>query len=162
MPPILKFVWNRESLRELFFKRLAQINISYRDSKINLHLSNATQIKAGDRLPCFKVFDEKKHEETDLHEWCSKPGFTFIALGNLKDIDLFTLAKWLTQNYPGLINFFYLPPSAKNQQIFDAFEIKEGKKKALIIRPDMHIGLINDVVDIDMMDNYLKNVVGLK
>ena len=162
MPPILKFVWNRESLRELFFKRLAQININYRDSKINLHLSNATQIKAGDRLPYFEVFDEKKQEKTDLHEWCSKPGFTFIALGTLKEIDLFTLAKWLTQNYPGLINFFYLPPSAKNQAIFDAFEIKDGKKKALIVRPDMHIGLINDVVDIDMMDNYLRNILGIQ
>lgn len=161
MPKASQLVWKSGYLRAEFFKRLSQISITYRDSKINLHLSNATKIKAGDRLPYFKVFDEKKQQETDLHEWCSKPGFTFIALGNLKDIDLFTLAKWLTQNYPGRINFFYLPPSAKNQAIFDAFEIKEGKKKALIIRPDMHIGLINDVVDIDMMDNYLKTVVGL-
>lgn len=162
MPKATELVWKSEYLRAEFFKRLSQISIGYRDSKSNLHLSNATQIKAGDRLPYFKVFDEKKHEETDLHEWCSKPGFTFIALGNLKEIDLFTLAKWLTQNYPGLINFYYLPPSAKNQAIFGAFEIKESQKKALIVRPDMHIGLINDVVDIDMMDNYLKNIIGLK
>ena len=162
MPRAAQIFWSNQHLRAEFFKRVSQIGISYRDSKINLHLSAATKIKAGDRMPYFKVFDEKKHEETDLHEWCSKPGFTFIALGTLKEIDLFTLAKWLTQSYPGLINFFYLPPSAKNQQIFDAFEIKKDQKKALIIRPDMHIGLINDVVDIDMMDNYLKNVVGLK
>jgi 2-polyprenyl-6-methoxyphenol hydroxylase-like FAD-dependent oxidoreductase len=162
MPKATELVWKSEYLRAEFFKRLSQISIDYRNSKINLHLSTATQIKAGDRLPYFKVFDEKKHEETDLHEWCSKPGFTFIALGNLKEIDLFTLAKWLTQNYPGLINFYYLPPSTKNQQIFNAFEIAAGKKKALIIRPDMHIGFINDVVDIDMMDNYLKTVLGIK
>jgi 2-polyprenyl-6-methoxyphenol hydroxylase-like FAD-dependent oxidoreductase len=162
MPKAAQTFWSNQHLRAEFFKRVSQIGISYRDSKINLHLSTATKIKAGDRLPYYKVFDEKRHEETDLHEWCSKPGFTFIALGNLKEIDLFTLAKWLTQNYPGLINFYYLPPSAKNQQIFDAFEIKESQKKALIVRPDMHIGLINDVVDIDMMDNYLKNVVGLQ
>ncbi|MFD2148450.1 hypothetical protein [Mucilaginibacter antarcticus] len=37
----------------------------------------------------------------------------------------------------------------------------ENKKKALIIRPDMHIGLINDVVDIEMMENYLTTIVGL-
>jgi len=160
MPWLLEFVWSKESLREVFFKRVSQIAISYRDSKINLHLSHTTKIKAGDRLPYLKVFDEKKQQETDLHEWCSKPGFTFIALGNLKDLDLFTLAKWLTQNYPATINFFYLPPSAKNKAVFDAFEIREGQKKALIIRPDMHIGFINDVIDIDMMDNYLRNVVG--
>ena len=162
MPKASQLVWRIESLRAEFFKRLSQISISYRDSKINLHLSNATKIKAGDRLPYFKVFDEKKQLETDLHEWCSKPGFTFIAMGNLKDLDLFTLAKWITQNYAGQINFFYLPPSTKNREIFDAFEIKDGKKKALLIRPDMHIGFINDVVDIDMMNNYLKTVVDFK
>jgi 2-polyprenyl-6-methoxyphenol hydroxylase-like FAD-dependent oxidoreductase len=126
MPRLLKFVWSRKSWRGIFFKRLSQINISYRDSLINLHLSNAVKIKAGDRLPYLKVFDEKKQQETDLHEWCSKPGFTFIALGNLKELDLFTLAKWLTQNYPAPINFFYLPSSEKNKEIFNAFEIKEG------------------------------------
>lgn len=161
MPRLLKFVWSKENLREIFFRRLSQININYRDSKINLHLSHTTNIKAGDRLPYLKVFDEKKQEETDLHEWCSKPGFTFIVLGNLKEIDLFTLAKWITQNYPGMINFFYLPPSAKNTKVFEVFEIKKGQKKALIIRPDMHIGFMNDVVDIDMMDNYLRNIVGI-
>jgi len=161
MPRLLKFVWSKAFFREIFFKLVSQIGISYRDSKINLHLSHTTKIKAGDRLPYLKVYDEKKQEETDLHEWCSKPGFTFIVLGNLKDIDLFTLAKWLSQNYPAAINFFYLPQSAKNKAVFDAFEIKEGQKKALIVRPDMHIGYMNDVVDIDMMDNYLRNVVGI-
>lgn len=95
-----------------------------------------------------------------MHEWCSKPGFTMITIGKLQELDLFTLAKWITQNYTGTLNFFYLPPSAKNRHVFDAFGIKEKQKKALIIRPDMHIGFINDVVDIDMMDNYLQNVVG--
>jgi hypothetical protein len=76
-------------------------------------------------------------------------------------MDLFALAKWITHSYNGALNLFYLPPSAKNQHVFNQFDIAEGKQKALIVRPDMHIGLMNDVVDIDMMDNYLNNVVGL-
>ncbi len=161
MPGLLKFVWGREGLRDVFFRRVSQIFINYRHSAISLHLSNAKTVKAGDRLPYLKVFDEKKQEETDLHEWCTKPGFTLILLGKLQEIDLFTLAKWITQNYGVNLNFFYLPPSAKNEEIFKTFEVANGRKKALIIRPDMHIGLINDVVDIEMMDNYLNNVVGL-
>lgn len=161
MPGVLKFVWSKKRLREIFFKRVSQIFINYRHSAISLHLSHAKTVKAGDRLPYLKVFNEKKQEETDLHEWCAKPGFTLIVLGKLQDIDLFTLAKWITQNYNGSLNFFYLPPSARNKKIFNTFEVNEGKKKALIIRPDMHIGLINDVVDIDMMDNYLNNIAGL-
>lgn len=162
MPRLLKYVWSKEGLREVFFRRVSQIFISYRHSAISLHLSDAGHIKAGDRLPYLKVFDEKKQEETDLHEWCTKPGFTLIVLGKLQEIDLFTLAKWITQNYGANLNFFYLPQSAKNTAVFKAFEVKNSKKKALIIRPDMHIGFINDVVDIDMMDNYLNNVIGLK
>ncbi|WP_295718291.1 FAD-dependent monooxygenase [Mucilaginibacter sp.] len=160
LPVVLKNAWSKPGSRQTFFKRISQTGISYRDSKINLNLSHATKIKAGDRLPYLKVFDEKKQLETDLHEWCAKPGFTMIAIGKLQEIDLFTLAKWITQKYPSNLNFFYLPPSARNQQVFDVFEIRENQKKALIIRPDMHIGFINDVIDIEMMDNYLRNIVG--
>lgn len=162
LPRLLQFVWSKAGIREIFFKRVSQIFINYRHSAISLQLSNANHVKAGDRLPYLKVFDEKKQEETDLHEWCAKPGFTLIVLGKLQELDLFTLAKWITQNYPANLNFFYLPPSAKNSEVFKTFEVNEGKKKALIIRPDMHIGLSNDVVDIEMMDNYLHNVVGVK
>lgn len=160
LPALLKFAWSKPNLRDVFFKRASELYISYRHSNISLHLSQAAQVKAGDRLPYLTVYDEKRQTETDLHEWCSKPGFTLIVLGKLQEIDLFALAKWITQSYNGALNFFYLPPSTKNQHIFDQFEIAEGKKKALVVRPDMHIGFINDVVDIDMMDNYLNNVVG--
>jgi hypothetical protein len=128
---------------------------------MNLQLGNAsTHIKAGDRLPYFEIFDEKKKTKTDIHTWCSKPGFTLITLGEIPEAYLFTLAKWITQDYQGGINFFHLPPSNTNWHIFDAFEVKAGMRKALIIRPDMHIGYLNDVVDIEMMNNYLRNVVG--
>lgn len=161
MPVALVWVWRKKALREAFFKRVSQIGISYRESAINLHISQSTQIKAGDRLPYFKVFDEKKQEETDLHAWCGKPGFTFIVMGKLPETELFALVKWITFKYPTLLNFFYLPPSAKNQHIFDAFEVKARQGKSLMIRPDMHIGFINDKIDMVLTDNYLQNVVGV-
>jgi 2-polyprenyl-6-methoxyphenol hydroxylase-like FAD-dependent oxidoreductase len=161
LPGLLKLVWGNKAIREALFKRVSQINIAYRDSTINLHISGANKIKAGDRLPYLKVFDEKRQEETDLHEWCTKPGFTLIVLGKLSELDLFTLAKWITQKYPGLLNFFYLPPSEKNQEIFDVFEVNGSQGKSLIIRPDMYIGFVNDKVDMTLMDNYLRNVAGI-
>jgi len=161
MPGLLKFVWSNESIREALFTRVSQIGISYRDSNLSLHVSNSGRIKAGDRLPYLKVFDEKKQEETDLHEWCSKPGFTLIVLGKLSEPDLFSLAKWITQNYSAMLNFYYLPRSAKNQAVFDALEVKENGGKSLIVRPDMHIGFINDKVDMVLIDNYLRSVVGI-
>ncbi|WP_158828737.1 FAD-dependent monooxygenase [Mucilaginibacter lacusdianchii] len=161
LPIVLKRAWKNEKLRFEFFKRISQTGISYPHSTLSLHLSQLTSIRAGDRLPYLPVYDEKKLQLTDLHAWCSKPGFTLITLGDLPEMFLFTLARWITQCYSGLLNFFHLPPSVKNQQVFDAFGIREGQTKALIIRPDMHIGLINDIVNIEMMDNYLQNVVGV-
>jgi 2-polyprenyl-6-methoxyphenol hydroxylase-like FAD-dependent oxidoreductase len=161
LPKIIKRVWGSVKLRQKYFTVLSQIGISYRDSKLNLHLSRSTQIKAGDRLPYFKLFDEKKQLETDLHEWCAQPGFTFIAMGSITEMDLFSLAKWITQTYPQLLNFYYLPPSARNQHIFDAFEVTVPKQKTLIIRPDMHIGLITDGIDMEIISNYMENVVGV-
>ena len=63
--------------------------------------------------------------------------------------------------YPNMLNFFYLPPSGKNLDVFNAFEINPHLQKAIIVRPDMHIGFINDRVDMVVMDNYLRNVVGI-
>jgi 2-polyprenyl-6-methoxyphenol hydroxylase-like FAD-dependent oxidoreductase len=161
MPRLLAFLWSKENIKTLFFKAISQTGISYRYSKLNLHLSQTKNIKAGDRLPYLKVFDEKKQAETDLHEWCFKPGFTLIILGKLIEEELFKIAKWLTQNYTGYINFYYLPPSTKNQQVFDVFEVGKGQHKSLLVRPDMHIGFMNDAIDLNRMDNYLRNVVGV-
>jgi 2-polyprenyl-6-methoxyphenol hydroxylase-like FAD-dependent oxidoreductase len=155
---ILNTAWKSEKIKVIFFERVSQININYRDSSINLHLSKNTKIKAGDRLPYLKVFDEKKQDETDLHAWCNKPGFTLIILGKFDELYLFTIAKWITDKYPGILNFFYLPPSGKNLAIFEAFESSPHQQKAVIVRPDMYIGYINDVADIGMMDSYLQNV----
>ena len=74
---------------------------------------------------------------------------------------LFTIAKWITTKYPGLLNFFYLPPSGKNVEVFEAFEADPHRQMAIVVRPDMHIGYMNDVVDLGMLDNYLQNVAGV-
>ncbi|MBE9586114.1 FAD-dependent monooxygenase [Mucilaginibacter sp. JRF] len=159
LPHLVKYLWSKPALREKLFRIISQTNISYRDSRINLHLSQLSTIKAGDRLPYIKVFDERSQQPTDLYAWCSKPGFTLLVLGKFKEIDIFTLAKWITQKYNGAINLFYLPPSKNNLGVFEHFEIREEQKKAIIVRPDMYIGYINDVVDIDMMNNYLRNII---
>jgi 2-polyprenyl-6-methoxyphenol hydroxylase-like FAD-dependent oxidoreductase len=156
---LLDAAWKNQRIKTAFFKKVSQIDITYRESNINLHLSKATKVKAGDRLPYLKLYDEKQMIETDLHEWCAKPGFTLLILGKFDELFLFSVAKWITQKYPGILNFFYLPPSGKNLDIFETFECNPHQQKALIIRPDMYIGYMNDVADMAMMDNYLQNVM---
>ena len=161
MAGILRYIWSMEKIRMFFFLTISQTGINYRDSQINLHLSHSTKIKAGDRLPSLKVYDEKKQQETDLHQWCFKPGFTLIIIGKVIEEELFKIAKWLTQNYTGYISFYYLPPSAKNQQVFDAFEMKPGQHKSMLVRPDMYIGFMNDAIDLARMDRYMYDYICL-
>lgn len=162
MPAILNSAWKSEKIKQYLFKRISQIEINYRHSEINLHLSQAHQVKAGDRLPYLKLYDEKKQVETDLHAWCSKPGFTLILFGHLQEQQLLTFAWWITHYYGQGLNFFYLPPSKRNQHVFDAFEIKPGFLKSVVVRPDTHIGFMCDSADMDVINNYLEQTTGLK
>lgn len=161
LPQTLSVLWRRDKLKEAFFERVSQIDINYRHSNINLHLSHAHHIKAGDRLPYLKLYDEKKQVETDLQAWCSKPGFTLILLGRMAEMELLAFARWITQYYGANLNFFYLPPSDRNQHIFDAFEIKTDHAKAMVVRPDNYIGFLSDTVDMDIINNYLHSNAGL-
>ena len=158
---LLKSLWKSAKIRQKFFRLVSQIGINYRNSDISLHLSYGSKIKAGDRLPYIPIYDEKREIETDLHEWCGKPGFTLIILGRFEEMFLFTAARWISQQYNGVLNFYYLPPSGKNLKVFEAFETDPHGQKAIIVRPDMYIGYMNDVVDLAIIDNYLRNVVGI-
>ncbi|MBS1530443.1 MAG: FAD-dependent monooxygenase [Bacteroidetes bacterium] len=162
LPHILHYLGKSDKLKAFGFKRVSQIGISYRDSKINLHLSNGEKIKAGDRIPYLEIYDERRKEETDLHAWCAKPGFTLIVMGRFDEMFLFNIAKWITNRFQGILNFYYLPPSGKNLAVFEAFETDPHREKAIIVRPDMHIGYMNDLVSIAMLDNYLVNLMGVK
>ncbi len=156
------WVWKKPLTAANTFKYFSQISISYPESSLSVHHSLATKIKAGDRLPYLKVFDEKLKAETNLHEWCKKPGFTLLVIGKLNQRDLLALVKWIKLTYSFQLNFFYLPPSPRNRHIFECFEIPEAKKKAIVVRPDLHIGYINDVVDVELLDGYFWEAVRIK
>jgi len=147
-------------INQKIFGLISQTEINYRHSPLAVHHSAMKNIKAGDRLPYISFFDEKLKEETDLYKWCKSTSFTIIVIGQLSQRDLLAMVKWIKLTYPIGLNFFYLPPSKRNQHVFDSFEIPENGKKSLIVRPDMHIGYINDVVDIELLSGYLENSIG--
>ena len=129
------------------------------DSKINLHLSHKRELQAGDILPDLTFYDEQLKADSNLYNWCKYAHFSIIIFGYLGPTNLFSLARWLQLNYP--IQLFFLPQSEKNEAIFKALRIPLGEKKTLIIRPDRYIAFVNDTVDMDIIDNYLNNVLGM-
>ncbi len=144
--------------QKLFKSKKPAINII--GSKICLHLSQHRNTEAGELLPNLDFYDEKLNTQEKLYKWCNYRHFSVFLFGHLTTHHLFTVARWIQQNYA--VQLFYLPPSEKNQAVFDAFQIKDGERKTLIIRPDRYIGLIKDAIEIDIIDNYLKNLVLMK
>ena len=148
-----------QKIREKFIG-LKKPDIQLTDSKINMHLSQKRALEAGGILPDLIFYDEQLKAESSLYNWCKYQHFSIIILGYLGPTNLFSLARWIQLNYP--IQLFYLPLSEKNKAIFEELNISIGEKKTLIIRPDRYICFVNDTVDMDIIDNYLRNVLLMK
>lgn len=158
--PFLNKIFKASTMNKRIFGLISQTGIHYRNSSLSLHHSLSNKIKAGDRLPYIKFFDEKLKEETDLHAWCAHLNFTLIIIGHLNQKELLTVTKWIQLTYPTGLSFFYLPPSPRNQHVFDTFEVTEKGRKALVVRPDMYVGYMNDAVDVELIGGYMEKTLG--
>ena len=146
-------------LRAAFVKG-AQLSTHYRKADLAVHHAMGTRVRAGDRLPFLPVFDEKTKTQTDLHRWCEKPGFVLLVLGTISHHHLNIIGQWMRQRYPRGMYLYYLPYSPRNQSVFDVFEVKAEGTKSVLVRPDMHIGYINDMLNVSLIDTYMEEIVG--
>lgn len=142
------------------FDRLSGLGIDYRLSSLSVHHASAGYIRAGDRLPCLPVFDERTKTQTDLHRWCEKPGFILLVMGTISHHHLNIIGLWMRQKYPREMHLYYLPYSVRNQQVFDTFEVRPTGTKIVLIRPDMHVGYINDMLNVSLIDTYMEEIFG--
>lgn len=156
----IRYIGHRPGWLKRMFEELAQLNIHYRKATLSVHYATGRCVQAGDRLPFLPVFDEKAKKQTDLHRWCEKPGFVLLVLGTVGAHQLHVVGQWMRQKYPRTMHLYYLPFSSQNQLVFDAFEVKPDGTKAVLIRPDMYIGYINDVLNVGLIDTYMEEVLG--
>ncbi len=140
--------------------RLSGLDTDHRRSPLSVHHAAGSHIQAGDRLPCLPVFDEKAKTQTDLHRWCEKPGFVLLVLGTISHHHLNIIGQWMRQKYPREMHLYYLPYSDRNQQVFHVFEVKPTTTKTVLIRPDMHIAYINDMLNVSLIDTYMEEILG--
>lgn len=158
-----QFLANDKSIKKNIFQKLinkyahAYAEPNLIESKTSLHLSQHRSLQAGELLPDLIFYDEKAKINSSLYQWCNYQHFSVLIFGYLIPTNLFAIAKWLQLNYP--VQLYYLPNSERNESIFKALKLRIGEKKTLIIRPDKYIGLLHDGIDIDIMDNYLRNFI---
>lgn len=132
-------------------------NLQLIGSSINLHLSQQRFLEAGALLQNLPFYDEKLKQQTSLYEWCNYQYFSLIVIGTINAHFLFNIAKWVQFNFN--IKLFYLPYSEKNDPIFAGLKIGDNERRTLIIRPDKYISFVNDTVDTDIIDNYVRNIL---
>lgn len=135
---------------------------NYRDRQLSYHHSRADKVKAGDRLPYMMVYDEKKKEETDLHQWCRKPGFVLILLGTLSSHTVLIMAQWAKQKYTRYMHLYYLPYSENNAAVFELFQVNSDRTKMILVRPDMYIAYMHDIISANLIDTYMEEVMKWK
>ncbi len=152
-----KPVWMQQ-----LFEPMAQLSVQYRADTLSAHYAIGRRIRAGDRLPYLPVFDEKAKVNTDLHRWCEKPGFVLLVLGTISQHHLQIIGKWMLQKYPRDMHLYYLPYSPANRAVFEAFEVNPDGNKIVLVRPDMHIGYVNDMLNVSLVDTYMEEVIGWK
>lgn len=156
----IRFIGRKPGLLKRMFDWLAQLDIHYRNATLAVHYATGRHIRAGDRLPFLPVFDEKTKKQTDLHRWCEKPGFVLLILGTVSHHHLHIIGRWIQQKYPRQMHLYYLPFSPQNKPVFDTFEVNPEGTKTVLVRPDMHIGYINDVLNVGLIDTYMEEAVG--
>lgn len=157
-------VATKSAMLAKLMKRMSWFNDqdNYRDRHLSYHHSRASKIKAGDRLPFVIVYDEKKKEVTDLHQWCGKPGFVLILLGTLGTNTLFMMAQWMKQKYTQYMHLYYLPYSDRNKSVFELFEVHPDRTKMILVRPDMYIAYMHDIISANLVDTYMEEVMKWK
>jgi len=157
---LFRYAIAKPSLLHTVFARLAQLNTHYRRAGLAVHHAMGMRVRAGDRLPFLPVFDEKTKTQTDLHRWCEKPGFVLLVLGTISHHHLHIIGQWMRQKYPRHMYLYYLPYSPRNQSVFDVFEVKPAGTKSVLVRPDLHIGYINDMLNVSLIDTYMEEIIG--
>lgn len=146
--------------KKSFFKRLftpPKQALTLSESAINLHLSQQEDIKAGELLPNYPYYNEQEKREATLSECCHYEQFSILIFGTLNPHFLFNVAKWLQFNFS--IKLFYFPFTEKNESLFKNLNIAQSEQRTIVVRPDGFISLVNDTVDCDIIDNYLRNVL---
>ncbi len=157
---LLRSVSAKPARLHAVFAQQAQLSTHYRKGGLAVHHATGVRIRAGDRLPFLPVFDEKTKTQTDLHRWCEKPGFVLLVLGTISHHHLHIIGQWMRQKYPRHMHLYYLPYSLRNQLVFDLFEVKPEGTKSILVRPDMYIGYINDMLNVSLIDTYMEEVIG--
>ncbi len=148
-PPVAGFITNLEPVRRRFFPLISQTGISYRDSSLSDHSSDATfRVKAGDRMPYFLIAGRSSHSY--LHQ----PKFHLLIFTNSKDLPE-SLPQTFASAYQDIAELQVFTLDERIKEVFGT-----DKPFVVLLRPDNHIAFLSTEVSLACVRAYFDQFIG--
>ena len=162
-PQFAALLMGRPSIRRRLFRTISQIGLHYRTSPLSASHTAARRVRAGDRLPYIEVGSPLSPAPISIYAWLASPGFHLLLMQ--RDASgLEALAhSWRAQferRWPGWFHVHALGSNTGADALFDALEV--GQRALVLVRPDQYIACIAERVDLDTLDTWLVDRLGLR
>jgi 2-polyprenyl-6-methoxyphenol hydroxylase-like FAD-dependent oxidoreductase len=149
-PPLAKYIVGSDIVRKRFFPMISQIGITYRADALSEHEGDKNfHIKAGDRLPWFRIDGESVYDRL----FAPKFHLLLFSDGQSDHDDLKTA---IESEFGHLLDFHAIPLYPPVSEIF-------GTETSFLVltRPDNYIGLLTSQLSLDTIRAYFTKKIGL-
>lgn len=147
LPYAPQFILNIDMVRNRLFPTLSQIAVHYRSSILSYHQADRFfKIKAGDRMPYFKVNGHS------VYECLKQPLFHWLIFSDCTDQQAELREHIMQENQHVVdVHCFILTPDI--ERVFGTY-----RPFALLLRPDNYIGLITTNLSFEHVERYFRNL----
>ncbi len=146
-PPIAKYIFNLDMVKQFIFPIISQIGINYRHSTLSQHAGDENfNVKAGDRMPYFLVDGQSIYDQ--LHE----AKFHWLVFSNEPENGRASPGE-LENQYAEFVVRHAFPLDSQVEQVFGT-----DKPFSVLLRPDNYIGLISDGNSVSGLTAYLNTL----
>jgi 2-polyprenyl-6-methoxyphenol hydroxylase-like FAD-dependent oxidoreductase len=147
-PPLAGFILGLDAVKKRFFPLISQIGIHYPDSMLSQRSEGSWRVKAGDRMPWFKV------EGGSVYDLLRAPRFHLVTFSEGQS-DGHEAPEALGQEFPDAVDHIALPLTT---QVTERFGTEEPF--TILLRPDNHVALLAAGTSGDEARRYLRDVIG--
>ena len=162
-PQLAARLMGRPSIRRRLFRTISQIGLHYRASALSALSAVTRRVRAGDRLPYVEIGSPLAPAPISIYAWLAAPGFHLLLMQ--RDASgLESLAQsWraqLERRCPGWFHVHALCVGAGADALFDALDVEQCT--LVLVRPDQYIACIDERVDVETLDAWLTDRLGLR
>jgi 2-polyprenyl-6-methoxyphenol hydroxylase-like FAD-dependent oxidoreductase len=143
-PPVAKYLFGLDAVKNFIFPRISQIGINYRRGPLSRHAGDEHfKVKAGDRMPYFLV------EGESIYDRLRRPKFHWLVFSNARGDSQAPRAE-LESRHAELVDFHAVPLTPRVAEAFGT-----DRPFSVLLRPDNYVGYVSAETTPDGLRLYL-------